>query len=117
MVSALDVLALDEVSDGTFLTYVAALGLSGAILLVLAVLPLGTPILNRVIDAVIGVAMLGYGFYLFFIFDGGTFRSSGRSRLPRRRGPAGASRSGAGASTGWPKAAPEPRALPLGWRP
>jgi len=72
MISALDVVALNEVSDGMFLTYIAALGISGAILLVLAVLPLGTPTLNRVIDAVIGVAMLGYGFYLFFIFDGGT---------------------------------------------
>ncbi len=74
MFNALDTLAAGEVSDSTFLIYVGALTLSGIILFVVSALPIGTPILNRVINVVVGVAMLGYAFYLLFLFEGGEFR-------------------------------------------
>ena len=71
---ALDTLAAGEMSDSTFYGYVAALAVSGVILLVLAALPLGASTGSRVLNGVIGLAMLGYAFYLFFIFEGGEVR-------------------------------------------
>lgn len=68
---ALDVLAASELSEGQFLGYIAALAVSGLLLVVLAALPLGASTGGRVLNAVIGLAMLGYAFYLFFIFEGG----------------------------------------------
>lgn len=73
MISATDVLAAGEMSDGTFLAYVAALGVSGLLLLAIAVQPfLRSSIGMRVLNGLFGVGFLGYAFYLFFIFDGGT---------------------------------------------
>ena len=75
MSTALPVLAAaDTMSDSTFLAYIGALAFSGLLVLIIAALPIGIPPMSRIIDAVIGVAMLGYAFYLFFIFDGGTVR-------------------------------------------
>lgn len=74
MQSTLNTLAAGEISDGQFLGYVAALAVSGVILLVLAALPLGASTGSRVLNGLIGLAMLGYAFYLFFIFEGGEVR-------------------------------------------
>ena len=75
MLSATDLLAVGEVSDGAFLGYIAALAVSGILLLILAAVPfLKQSVGMRVVDALIGLAFLGYAFYLFFIFDGGEFR-------------------------------------------
>ena len=77
MISALTVLAAGEASEGEFHAYEAALFISGALLVLVAVLPfLRQPIGIRVLNGLIGVAMLSYGFYLAFIFDGGTFFES-----------------------------------------
>lgn len=74
MITALQPLAdASEVSDSTFNLYVAALAISGIALLIVAVLPLGTSVGARVINALLGLAMLGYAFYLFFLFPGGEF--------------------------------------------
>ncbi|GAA2640798.1 hypothetical protein GCM10010399_88060 [Dactylosporangium fulvum] len=73
MNTATDVLAVTEMSDGMFLGYIAALGISGLLLLALAVQPfLKTSIGLRVLNGLFGVGFLGYAFYLFFIFDGGS---------------------------------------------
>ena len=74
MYSALEALAVEEMSDGTFLAYVVALAISGIAMIILAALPIGGSVGRRALNAVLGLAMLGYGFYLFFIFDGGTVR-------------------------------------------
>jgi hypothetical protein len=73
MIIAQSALALGEMSDSTFLTYVGALAVSGLLLLIVAALP-GQSIGARLLSVVIGLAMLGYAFYLFFIFDGGEVR-------------------------------------------
>jgi phosphate/sulfate permease len=74
MISALTPVAAQDLGAGMFLGYIAALGFSGLLLLVLAALPFPQSTANRVINGLIGVAMLGYGLYLFFMFDGGEFR-------------------------------------------
>jgi hypothetical protein len=66
--------AASEVSAGMFLAYVAALVISGILLLIVSVLPIGIPKGNRIIDAVIGAAMLGYAVYLLFFLGDGEFR-------------------------------------------
>jgi len=62
-----------NVSPGAFHAYVAMLALSGVVILVVAFLPLGQQRVARLIGAVLGVAFLGYAYYLQFVFDGGTF--------------------------------------------
>jgi len=62
-------------SDTHFYLYVGALALSGFLLLGLALSGFGSSgTADRVINGLIGAAFLGYGFYLFFIFDGGEVR-------------------------------------------
>src|SRR5688572_2552587 len=56
--------------DATFSTYVVALLGSGLILLLMAAIGFGAGAGSRVISALVGLAMLGYGVYLGFIFDG-----------------------------------------------
>jgi len=65
-------LALSEMSDGAFVTYLIALTISGVLLLVMAIGGFfnetrGT----RIISGVVGVVFLGYAVYLAFIFTGG----------------------------------------------
>jgi hypothetical protein len=72
MYSALDNLAVGQMSDGTFLAYIVALVISGLAVIVVAALPLGTSAGMRILNVVLGLAMLGYAFYLFFILQGGT---------------------------------------------
>ncbi|WP_238017423.1 hypothetical protein KZZ52_01180 [Dactylosporangium sp. AC04546] len=62
-------------NDPMFYGYTAALGISGAILLVLALQPwLKTSTGMRVLNGLIGVGFLGYAFYLLFLFDGDEYR-------------------------------------------
>lgn len=58
-----------------FSWYIVFLFIGGAMMAVLAtpVLP-RVPVGTRVINGIIAAAMLGYGFYLNFIFEGGTYR-------------------------------------------
>lgn len=62
-----------NVSPGVFHTYVALLALSGIVMLVVALLPINPSRGARIIGAVLGLAFLGYAFYLQFVFDGGSF--------------------------------------------
>ncbi len=52
--------------------YPLLLMFSGLLLVVLAAMPWQTPG-RRAISAIFGVGFLGYGFYLEFLFDGGTY--------------------------------------------
>lgn len=75
MNTASDVLASVDLGDGGFVAYIAFLGLSGLMLLALAVQPfLRSSIGMRILNGLVGLAFLGYAFYLFFIFDGGEYR-------------------------------------------
>jgi hypothetical protein len=65
-------LAAPEMSDATFLGYIAALAVSGVFLIVLAGLPAPMPALRRVTNGGVGALMAGYAIYLFFVFDGGS---------------------------------------------
>ena len=61
--------------DATLMAYIAALAISGVLLVALGAtnfIKQSTGL--RVLNVVIGLAFLGYAFYLFFIFDGGTYR-------------------------------------------
>jgi hypothetical protein len=75
MTLALTSLAADEMSDGPSVFYIAALAVAGLVLAVLAAINFGgqSPGM-RILNAVIGLGFLGYAFYLFFLFDGGSFR-------------------------------------------
>ncbi|MDB5788532.1 hypothetical protein [Caballeronia mineralivorans] len=75
MTLALTNLAANTIPDGTFMFYIAALAVAGLVLVVLAAINLGgqSPVM-RILNAVIGLGFLGYAFYLFFLFNGGTFR-------------------------------------------
>jgi hypothetical protein len=61
-------------SDTGFLLYVGLLAISGALLIVMGVSGFGRQSVGlRVLDVLFGLGFLGYAFYLFFIFDGGTY--------------------------------------------
>lgn len=58
----------------SFTLYNALLAISGLLLVVMAATGFGGQKTGaRVLNALVGVAFLGYAFYLFFIFDGGTY--------------------------------------------
>jgi hypothetical protein len=62
------------VSESTFMTYVIALGVSGALLLLVAIIGFGSTVASRVISALVGLAFAGYAIYLqFFMADDATF--------------------------------------------
>ena len=61
---------IDFQVDPTFSTYVVALLGSGIILLLMAAIGFGASAGARVLNAIVGLAMLGYGVYLGFIFTG-----------------------------------------------
>jgi phosphate/sulfate permease len=62
------------VSDSTFMMYVIALGVSGALLLLVALIGFGSTVASRVISAVVGLAFAGYAIYLQFLMpDDATF--------------------------------------------
>jgi phosphate/sulfate permease len=61
-------------SDGTFYAYVGALAVSAVLLLIIAGAGFGSSTSSRVVTGLVGFGFLGYAFYLFFIFEGGTYR-------------------------------------------
>jgi hypothetical protein len=64
-----------EVSETEFMAYVIALGVSGALLLLVALIGFGSTVAARVTSAVVGLAFAGYAIYLqFFLAEGATFR-------------------------------------------
>jgi hypothetical protein len=63
-----------EVSPSEFMTYVIALGVTGALLLLVALIGFGSTVAARVTSALVGVAFAGYAIYLqFFLADRATF--------------------------------------------
>ena len=73
MTSALDSLAVGEISDGQLLGYTALLAVAGLLMLGLAATGFGRQTAGqRLLNGVLGAGFLGYAIYLFFIFDGGT---------------------------------------------
>jgi hypothetical protein len=64
---------IDFQADSTFSIYVVALLGSGLILLLMAAIGFGATAGSRILNAVIGLVMIGYGVYLGFIFAGGTY--------------------------------------------
>jgi hypothetical protein len=74
MVTALNSLAM-ELTEGQFTAYAVALAVTGLAMLILAATGLGQgSIGERVINALIGLGFIGYGTYLLFIFEGGSYR-------------------------------------------
>lgn len=67
-------LAALEFNDSTFLAYVVALGVSGLLLLILALVGFGAGTGSRILSGLFGLGFLGYAIYLAFIFDGTEFR-------------------------------------------
>lgn len=65
-------LAVLEMNDSTFLGYTALLGISGLLMLGLAIAGLGAGVASRVISGLFGLGFLGYAIYLAVFFDGGT---------------------------------------------
>ena len=67
-------LAAVEIPDGVFLAYLAALVVSGVIMVVLAATGFGASgTLVRILNGLFGVGFLGYAVYLLFFFPGGDF--------------------------------------------
>jgi len=66
--------AASVASDTEFNLYLIALAVSGLLLAFLAISGFGAgSIGERVLTGLFAAGFLGYAFYLFFIFDGGTF--------------------------------------------
>lgn len=61
---------LMTLSPGVFNAYMIMLALAGLVMLVVACLPVPQRTGARVVGTLIGVAFLGYAFYLRFVFDG-----------------------------------------------
>jgi hypothetical protein len=68
--------AIGTLSTGTELAYVIALVVSGLLLVVFAAIGLGNQSTGwRILNAVIGLAFLGYAFWIFFMAkEGDTIR-------------------------------------------
>jgi hypothetical protein len=61
-----------EINDSVLMTYSILLMLSGVLMIVLAATGFGTDSVGaRVFSGLVGLAFTGYGFYLFFLFEGG----------------------------------------------
>jgi hypothetical protein len=56
-----------------FSWYVVLLLLSGIVMLVLTAMRVGQNPAGRIFNLLVGVGLLGYGIYLGFIFNGGTY--------------------------------------------
>lgn len=63
-----------DMTDGQFVGYTVLLGISGLLMLGLAIAGLGAGTGSRVISGLAGLAFLGYAIYLAFIFEGGEYR-------------------------------------------
>jgi hypothetical protein len=65
--------AIGEISDGQLTGYTALLAVAGVLMLVLAATGFGRQTSGqRLLNGLFGLGFVGYAFYLFFIFDGGT---------------------------------------------
>ncbi|MFC4911414.1 hypothetical protein [Actinomadura gamaensis] len=64
---------LDFSAEPTFSWYVVMLAVSGIGTLLATVFVRGTRPRDRVLGGIIALAMVGYAFYLTFIFSGGTY--------------------------------------------
>ncbi|WBP88506.1 hypothetical protein [Kitasatospora cathayae] len=65
---------LDFSAEPLFSWYVVLLALSGLIMLVLGVLPLGgLKVGLRIFNVLFGLGFLGYAYYLAFVFEGGEY--------------------------------------------
>ncbi|WP_395104023.1 hypothetical protein [Actinomadura sp. SCN-SB] len=64
---------LDFSAEPMFSWYVIALAVSGVLMMGASILP-GSKVLARVVYVVLGAAMLGYGIYLGFLFEGGEYQ-------------------------------------------
>ncbi len=67
-------LAALDMNDSQFLGYTALLGISGLLMLGLAIAGLGATTGSRAISGLFGLGFLGYAIYLAFFFEGGTVR-------------------------------------------
>ncbi|TYK43983.1 hypothetical protein [Actinomadura decatromicini] len=63
---------LDFSAEPLFSWYVIALMASGVLMAAAAALP-GSKVTERLLYVALGIGMLGYGVYLGFIFDGGSY--------------------------------------------
>ncbi|MFJ6384790.1 hypothetical protein ACIQI7_32875 [Kitasatospora sp. NPDC092039] len=64
---------LDFNAEPLFSWYVVALAVSGVIMVVLGAVAGGMKVGLRILNVVIGLAFLGYAYYLAFVFEGGTY--------------------------------------------
>ncbi|WP_416873577.1 hypothetical protein [Kitasatospora sp. SC0581] len=64
---------LDFSAEPLFSWYVVLLALSGAIMVALGVAAGGLKVGLRILNLVLGLAFLGYAYYLAFVFEGGTY--------------------------------------------
>ncbi len=60
--------------DHMFLLYTLLLMLGGIAMIVIGLAIQEQGIGSRILNVVVGLAFFGYGFYLMFLFDGGTYR-------------------------------------------
>ena len=67
-------LAITEVSDGVFNTYVIALAVSGVLMLLVAAIGFGSTGGARLLSGLFGLGFLGYAIYLEFFLTTGEFR-------------------------------------------
>ncbi|MFE6053593.1 hypothetical protein ACFQ6N_22805 [Kitasatospora sp. NPDC056446] len=65
---------LDFSAEPLFSWYVVLLALSGLIMVVLGAVAGGLKVGMRILNIVAGLAFLGYGYYLAFVFEGGSYR-------------------------------------------
>jgi hypothetical protein len=61
-------------SDSQFLGYTVLLGISGLLMLGLAIAGLGASTGSRALSGLFGLGFLGYAIYLAFFFNGGTVK-------------------------------------------
>lgn len=64
---------IDFGADPTFSSYVLLLMFSGIVMIVLATPKVRSSVWLRILNVVVGLGFFGYGFYLAFLFDGGTY--------------------------------------------
>jgi hypothetical protein len=68
-------LAAIDTSDGVVVAYIAALVISGVLLVALGAINfIKQSVGFRILNVLIGLAFLGYAFYLLFLFNGGEIR-------------------------------------------
>jgi hypothetical protein len=65
---------LDFSAEPLFSWYVVALAFSGISVLVFGALPIaGLKVVLRIVSILVGLGLLGYAYYLAFVFEGGTY--------------------------------------------